>query len=101
MEQRFDEAEQRLAQAAEMFTALGDTHGRSLAERNLAYMDRVQGDVDGALARYGKALDDLRLVGDSIAEAHVLSNIAQVQIELERYSEAEGRSRSRWASREK
>ncbi|MGN9909261.1 BTAD domain-containing putative transcriptional regulator [Phytohabitans sp. LJ34] len=89
LEKRFDDAAQRLGTAAEMFTQLGDEHGRGLAERNLAYIDRVRGDAAGALARYERSLDDLRRAGDTIAEAHVLTNIAQVKVEAEEYEEAE------------
>jgi tetratricopeptide (TPR) repeat protein len=88
-ERRFDEADRRLGQALEMFTELADAHGCGLAQRNLAYLERVRGNVDGAVTRYRQALDALRKAGDEIGEAHVLSNLAQVRIEQEDHPEAE------------
>jgi tetratricopeptide (TPR) repeat protein len=88
-ERRFDEAATRLDRALTMFVELDEVHGQGLAQRNLAFLDRVHGDFARALERYEDAVTALRRAGDSIGEAHALSNIAQVRIELRQYPEAE------------
>src|SRR2546421_137512 len=78
-----------LARALQLFTQLGDVHGSGLAQRNLAYLDRMRGDTDAALRRDEQALLALREAGDAIGEAHALNNIAQIHLERHEYEEAE------------
>ncbi len=89
VERRFDESAARLARALQIFTQLGDVHGSGLAQRNLAYLDRMRGDTDAALRRDEQALLALREAGDAIGEAHALNNIAQIHLERHEYEEAE------------
>jgi tetratricopeptide (TPR) repeat protein len=89
-EGRFSAAADLLSHAMAMFESLGDEHGCGLALRNLAFIDRLRGDLDQGLARYKRSLVALRAAGDAIGEAHVLSNMAQISIEQHRDAEAEG-----------
>src|SRR5690606_18283301 len=50
VQQRFDDAHDLLSRALAMFTEWGDTHACGLAQRNLAYRQRISGDTDAALA---------------------------------------------------
>lgn len=56
-------------------------HGTALALRNLAFVDRIQGRLDEAMEGYEQALVMLAEVNDSTAEAHVLSNMAQIHLD--------------------
>lgn len=88
VEQRLPDAEQDLAAALAWFEQSNDAHGRGLALRNLAFVDRLRGRYTAALGRYAAALADLRAVGDRGAEAHVLGNLAQIHLERSEYREA-------------
>lgn len=88
-EQRLGDAQQDLEPALAWFTQAGDAHGRGLALRHLAFIDRLQGRYTAALDRYAAALSDLREVGDSAGEAHLLSNLAQIHLDHDRFDEAE------------
>ncbi len=90
VEQRFDDARARLAQALEVFDEIGQARGRALALRHLAFLDRVHGDLDQAWARYSEALAALHPLGDAAGAAHVLSGMARIKLEWgERGSAAE------------
>ncbi len=89
VEQRLPDAQGDLEQALAWFSRAGDVHGRGLALRHLAFVDRLQGRYDAALARYPAALRDLRAVGDHAGEVHVLSNLAQIHMDHDRHGEAE------------
>lgn len=71
------EASRELLVALELFTDEGDEHGRGLALRHLAFVDRLHGDAPAMLVRYNEALTILRTVGDRMGEAHVLCNLAK------------------------
>ena len=88
-EQDFDEAVRCLMPAIRLFSQLQDTHGWALAVRNLAYVDRQRGHYDRALNHYEEALRGLRSVGDRIAEAHVLNNMAQIYLDKRQQEPAE------------
>jgi DNA-binding SARP family transcriptional activator/tetratricopeptide (TPR) repeat protein len=89
VERRFEEAAKQLHQALNLFTELGDVHGQGLSQRNLAYLDREQGDFDSSLHRYTAAIAALRQAGDSMGEAQAMGNMAQISIERGAESEAE------------
>ncbi len=80
-EQRHAEAWPLLEEAAQLFRELGHDHGYALAIRSQAYLHRVQGDLDNALAVFEEALGLLQTAGDLAGEAHVLNNIAQIRLE--------------------
>jgi DNA-binding SARP family transcriptional activator/tetratricopeptide (TPR) repeat protein len=75
--------------AARIFAEIGDVHGRALATSHLAFIERLKGHGDGALALYSSTIEALRAVGDQVAEAHALSGVAQVYIERKQYAIAE------------
>jgi tetratricopeptide (TPR) repeat protein len=70
-----------LVDAERLFVRLNLPHGRGLALRNLAFVDRLQGRHDSAVARYREALGLLRSVGDRVGEAHVLVGLARIRLE--------------------
>jgi len=81
VQQRFDEAEARLALALEVFDEISESHGRALALRNLAFLDRTRGNRDVAIRRYREALTALQRTGDDAGVAHVLNSIAQILLD--------------------
>jgi DNA-binding SARP family transcriptional activator/tetratricopeptide (TPR) repeat protein len=70
-----------LRRALHLFQRLGEDLGTSLAQRNLAHFDHMQGRLDEAVAGYGLALAGFRRVGDRVAEAHLLAGVAQVHLD--------------------
>jgi DNA-binding SARP family transcriptional activator/tetratricopeptide (TPR) repeat protein len=89
VEQRFADARSDLAAALAWFSRAGDPHGRGLARRSLASIDRLQGRPERARERYQQALADLRAAGDEVGEVHVLINLAELQIDHRQYDPAE------------
>lgn len=87
IEQRFEDATSDLETALDWFTAAGEVHGRGLAVRSLASVDRLRGQEERAEQRYRHALTDLRTVGDRVAEAHVLVNLAHLRVHRDHYYE--------------
>ncbi|GIG92283.1 AfsR/SARP family transcriptional regulator [Plantactinospora endophytica] len=81
VEQRFGDARSELENALELFQAVGDDKGQALAVRNLAFLDRMGGDLDRASRRYEHALEVFRRDGDLVAAAYVLHSLAQVRLE--------------------
>lgn len=81
----FDVAIDHLNASIATFTRLGDRHGRGLAQRHRALVDRMRCDYPDSLRRYEDALACMREAGDRICEAQVLSGIAQVYIEQRDY----------------
>jgi len=81
-EQQPKQAARQLAQSRALYEQLGGRHGAALALRNLAFLDRMNGDLEVALARWEEALGIFQVVGDGIAEAHVLQNMAQVHLDF-------------------
>ncbi|MFL6126432.1 BTAD domain-containing putative transcriptional regulator [Actinophytocola sp.] len=71
-----EDAGRELSTALDLFTEEGDRHGRGLALRYLAYVDRLHGDIPLTLARFEEALALLRSVGDRMGEAYVLCSLA-------------------------
>jgi DNA-binding SARP family transcriptional activator len=80
-EQRFDEARRDLESAGSMFRDLGDEQGLALVTRNIAFADRIRGDLPAATGRYEYALECFRRSGDLGAAAYVLHSLAQVHTE--------------------
>ncbi|MFI6901836.1 BTAD domain-containing putative transcriptional regulator [Nonomuraea sp. NPDC050394] len=80
-QQRYGEAHPMLTEALDLFDEIGETHGRALALRNMAMVERMRGDVAAARERYEQALPLLRAVGDRAAEAHALVNLAVIHLE--------------------
>ena len=78
---RLTDAENEYLAANEYFQKADEAQGRGLVERNLAFIDRLQGRPRDALVRYEVALADLRSVGDQLTEAHVLSGMAQAHLD--------------------
>jgi DNA-binding SARP family transcriptional activator len=83
-------ARRDLTAAERLFAQLGSPHGRGLALRNLAFLDRVQGRRDSATAKYRESLALLRSAGDRAGEAHVLVGLAQIYLEHRELDRAKG-----------
>ena len=77
-----DEASRQLSQALSLYRKLDDRRGKALTLRNIAYLNRIDGDLELAVARWEEALGTLQILGDRVAEAHILHNLAQVHLEL-------------------
>lgn len=88
-QQRYGEAHPMLTEALGLFEQIGEVHGRALALRNMAMVERMRGDAAAALDRYEQALPMLRAVGDRAAEGHALVNLAGIHLEQSRLDEAE------------
>ncbi|MET7866437.1 AfsR/SARP family transcriptional regulator [Micromonospora taraxaci] len=80
-EQRFDEARRDLEAAGVIFQDLDDEQGLALVTRQIAFADRIRGDLPAAATRYAHALDSFRRSGDLGAAAYVLHSLAQVHME--------------------
>src|SRR5690606_33366500 len=87
-EHQLDDAVSDLEAALTWFDNADHRHGRGLALRSLAVVDRLRGDHIRARQRYEAALTDLRAVGDRAAEAQVLTNLGQISIAQGRLPEA-------------
>jgi len=81
-ERQADEAITQLTRAHALFKQLGNQHGIAHALRNLAYLNRMNGDLELALTRWEETLGTFEALGDQIAEAHVLQNMAQVHLDF-------------------
>jgi DNA-binding SARP family transcriptional activator len=75
--------------ALRIFEEIDDAHGRALTLATLAFVDRLGGRYEQALARYLEALTWFGAIGDRVSEVDALTNIAQIHLELERFEMAE------------
>jgi DNA-binding SARP family transcriptional activator/tetratricopeptide (TPR) repeat protein len=67
--------------ASEIYHELGESYGAALVARNMAVLDRRDGDLRKAIERWEQALRVFVVTGDMIAVAHVLYNLAQAQLD--------------------
>ncbi|HEY7142671.1 MAG TPA: BTAD domain-containing putative transcriptional regulator [Streptosporangiaceae bacterium] len=81
-QQRFGQARQVLAEAAQLFASVGDDEGLALVARYTAFLDRLNGRLDDATVGYERALAIFTRTGDAIAAAYVMHGLAQVKLEL-------------------
>ncbi|MGH3159919.1 MAG: tetratricopeptide repeat protein, partial [Streptosporangiaceae bacterium] len=84
-----DAALESLKPALQLFTKHGDSPGRALVLRNLAFVDSLRGDLKESFSKYEEAVEVFRSVGDRVGEAHVLSNMARTLLDGGDYVEAE------------
>jgi tetratricopeptide (TPR) repeat protein len=75
------QARQDCLAAAQLFQETGDEHGRALATRYIALMDRLSGRLDDAARFYSQALGVFRKTGDQIALGHVLQDLAAIELD--------------------
>jgi DNA-binding SARP family transcriptional activator/tetratricopeptide (TPR) repeat protein len=81
-------AERQLSLAHAIYEGLADRYGAAQVLRNLAYLDRVNGDLIAARTRWEQALSAFELLGDRVAEAHVLHNLAQIHLDFDEHEVA-------------
>jgi len=86
---RAGSAARYLDPALRIFDKLRDTHGRALTLGLLAFVDRLGGHYEDALARYEQALAGFRAVGDLVGEVDMLTSMAQVEMARERFDVVE------------
>ncbi|MBO2456345.1 tetratricopeptide repeat protein [Actinomadura violacea] len=86
---RYDEAEDCLRQAVEIFRAAADAHGEGLVLRTLGHVQFWRRDLDDAAATLTRAVDLLRSAGDRAAEGWSHNNLTSVRGAQWRYTEAE------------
>ncbi|MEU3251211.1 BTAD domain-containing putative transcriptional regulator [Streptomyces sp. NPDC006997] len=80
-EQSAEPGRRQLDRACELYRELGDESGVAMSLRNLAYVDRLTGDLRSAQDRWETALAVFRESGDRVAEAHVLNSLAQTRLD--------------------
>jgi DNA-binding SARP family transcriptional activator/tetratricopeptide (TPR) repeat protein len=71
-------AARRLEEALRLFQELADEHGRGLALRLLADLDRIRQELGKARKTYEEAAEVLRRSGDPVGEADALGGLAMV-----------------------
>jgi DNA-binding SARP family transcriptional activator len=89
-DRRFAAAEERmLLDALAYFVEHGDELGQAFAVRTLAHLDQVQGRPAHAARRYERALERFRVLGDTAAQAHVVSALARAYLDWGNVGRAE------------
>ncbi len=90
---RFQPAEARVSldAALTLFDELGNSHGQALSWRDLALLDRQQGEYDRALAGDARSLRSFDLNGDIVGRATVLTQSAFIL--MRRGDSADARAR--------
>ena len=86
---RLYESSRCLKSALDLFSRVGDDHGRSLTLAALASIDRLGGQYDVALHGYQSALSGFSAAGDTVSTIDVLSNMAQMETDRRNFTEAE------------
>jgi len=76
-QKRLADAGKCFAEALEIFSEVGDGHGRALVLRNSAIIDNLHGDSATMLEKYTESLALLRECGDLMGEAQVLRSVAE------------------------
>jgi DNA-binding SARP family transcriptional activator len=84
-----DEAARLLETALAAFDELDDVHGKALALGQLAFVDRLSGREEEAVARYRQALSWFRASGDLIGEIDMLRGIAKIYLDRDQGDAAE------------
>jgi DNA-binding SARP family transcriptional activator/tetratricopeptide (TPR) repeat protein len=87
--ERLGDAERHLNPALRTFDKLGDTHGSALTLGLLAFVDRLSGRYEEALARYQSAMDGFLKVGDLVGQVDALTSMAQIEMDREQFDLAE------------
>ena len=87
--QRLSAASLHLDPAYRIFSEVGDVHGCALTNDLRAFVDRLAGRYDEALARYQSTLQGFRDVGDLAGEIDALNNMAQIRVSRGEFEVAE------------
>ena len=74
-------ARSMLPSASRLFSELGDDHGLAMTRRNLGLLAYHDGQWRRALEDYHLAVAGFRRVGDLVGEAHVLAQIARIELD--------------------
>lgn len=87
-EQRFDDARRDFTAALALFEGSGDLCQVARARRNLAFLERMNGQFRVAAAHLEQALKIFIDLGDQISAAHTLDNLAAIRSECGDLDEA-------------
>lgn len=90
---RSGRVDELLLSALAIFEELDDPGGRALTSRNLALLDQIRGDTVSAALRFRRALADFTLVADPIGQAHVLGQLAGLELDAGDWPAADGHLR--------
>ena len=82
-----EEARRQLSVALELGAESGELRGR--IEQNLGVMANIQGDLEAALAHYGRSLEAFRRADDRRGCAIAYHNLGMASADRERWDEAE------------
>ncbi|MCG5216104.1 BTAD domain-containing putative transcriptional regulator [Streptosporangium soli] len=82
-EQRFDDARRDFEAALTLFTEVGHELQMALSIRNIAFLERMNGQLEAAMEHLDQALDIFSTIGDQIAAAHTLHNLAQIRMDCD------------------
>ncbi|MBP2328515.1 DNA-binding SARP family transcriptional activator [Kibdelosporangium banguiense] len=85
---RLGSARSVLSRAQELFEELGDIHGLAMTLRNLSLLYYVEGDTARSARACRQALDGFRQKGDLVGHAHVLGQVARIDLDAGRYESA-------------
>ncbi|WP_415947310.1 BTAD domain-containing putative transcriptional regulator [Streptomyces sp. KLOTTS4A1] len=77
-----------LEEALTLHLEVGERHGEALTLRHFAIHDRMLGDLDKARERLTVARGIFREVCDLSSQAHVMNNLAQIELDLGRPEKA-------------
>lgn len=77
-----------LESASEIFEEIGQAHGHALAVAGLAFIDRLNGRYDQALARYVRCLGVFRRAADRVSEVDTMTSMAQIHTDRQQFDDA-------------
>ncbi|WP_344920015.1 AfsR/SARP family transcriptional regulator [Streptosporangium oxazolinicum] len=80
-EQRFDDARRDYLAALPLFERTGDVLQVARSRRNLAFLERMNGELEAAAGHLKQALAIFVEIGDQISAAHTLDNLAAIRAE--------------------
>ncbi|WP_084772442.1 AfsR/SARP family transcriptional regulator [Nonomuraea candida] len=83
IEQRFDDAARDFESALALFREIGDELQTARTTRDIAVLERMNGQMDRAMERLEQALKIFSDIGDQIAAAHTLHNLAQIRVDCD------------------
>ncbi|MEV5593242.1 BTAD domain-containing putative transcriptional regulator [Streptomyces sp. NPDC052496] len=78
---RYDRAKDLFRTALRIFTDIGETYGRALAQCGMASLDRIDGDLAAAMGLAEQARAVFQEVNDRSCETRVLSQMSEIELD--------------------